>query len=76
MFILVRTPFGFATGELDLIQWWPVKFSTSWLRILLCSPDRFLTQCIKEFQYSWPYSNLHNICGMCGWLDGGIGSIV
>ena len=39
------------------------------MRILLCSPDQFVTQIIEEFQYSWPYSNPHNICGICAaWM--------
>ena len=43
------------------------NFVTSLLRILLCTPDRFLTQIIEEFQYSWVYFNLHKyveyVCG-------------
>ena len=69
-------PLEFVTGELDPIKWLLFNFFTSLVRICVCSPDRFLTQCIEEFQNSWPYSNLHIICGKCVGLDGGIGSIV
>ena len=77
MFILVKSTLGFVSGELEQITWRRFNFFTSLVRILVCSPDQFLTQKIKEFQYSWPYSNLHIIiCGKYGRLDGGIGSIV
>ena len=66
---------GFVTGELERITWLLFNFFTSLVRILVSSPDRFLTQIIEEFQYSWPYSNLHIICGKCVGLDGGIRSI-
>ena len=72
MFILASLPLGLVTGDLERITWGTFNFFTSLVRILVCSPDRFLTQKIKEFQYSWPYSNLYNICVICGWLDGGV----
>ena len=53
-----------------------VELFSKLMRILVCRPDQCLTQKIEEFQNSWPYSNLHIICGKCGGLDGGIGFIV
>ena len=53
-----------------------VYLFTSLVRILVCSPDQFLTQIIKEFQNSCSNFNLHIICGKCVGLDGGIESIV
>ena len=75
-FILVSSTLGFITGQLERFIWWIFNFFTSFVRILLCCLDRCLTQGIEEIPKRQPFTNLHNICGICEGLDGGIGSIV
>ena len=69
-------PLGFVTGGLDPIKWEMFNIFSSWVRILVCFLNQFLTKCIKEFRNSLPCSNCHILCGICEWLDGGIGATV
>ena len=51
MYILVSTPFGFITGELEWITLYAFNFFTSWTRILVCILDPLLTQKIQPSQF-------------------------
>ena len=56
-------------GELEWITCGKFNLITSLVRIMVGRADPLLTQCIEEFQYSWPYSNPQYICGICAtWM--------